>query len=296
VATTDVTYDSSLTSGSPNTITYNVHRAAPTAVITDKTNGTNLWSMYPDPWGVKSGTGSINMNYTGSGSVVTTVSMSGLNHSAINAYPFFFYGCDQYGDCVAKPTQAPTFPVRLSQMSLLILDESHNLAATTFSGDITYDEWVTDGATGDQSKNALEVMVFPYIKFTTFSTGGTYLKTITEPVTISGVATTRNFDEYLALPTIYFFIDPTQPVTNGELRLNLLDFLNEAVANAGSMGKSTNSYLRGIEFGTEFGDNLSQNYTFTLNKFDIEQTVIASEATAPSVPTGLSAYRALGSR
>jgi len=90
------------------------------------------------------------MSYSGTGSITTTVNFTGLNSTAVNGYPFIFYGGDQWGDQIGD--QPPHFPAQLSAMSSLIVDVDYSLSLTRTPGDfdIADDEWIipTENYTG----------------------------------------------------------------------------------------------------------------------------------------------------
>ena len=273
-STTLITSDSLLNTGTPASVTY----AAPgsnsgIAIVTPKSGGSNqLWEFYPDPFSIGSGSGTINMAYSGNGSITSTVNLTGLNNQGVNAYPFIFYGGDPYGDQIGG--QPPQFPAQLDTMSSLIADVNYSLSGT-FGGDIDvlFDEWLipTANYTGGIS-GALEVEILPYYSFVDSSTAG--LPTFTAAVTVNGTTTNMEFYEYVsglgAGNDVVFSPVSNHGIISGEVRFNMLDFLNEATT---ATGLSSSWFLAGIELGTEFGDGPTENFTFTVTKLDIEQTL-----------------------
>jgi Glycosyl hydrolase family 12 len=242
------------------------------AIITAKTNPSDqLWELDPSAWGVASGSGSSTMSYSGAGSITTTVKFSGLNSTAVNGCPFIFYGGDEWGDQIGG--QPPQFPAQLSAMSSLIMDVDYSLSLTQAPGnlDIADDEWLipTAGYTGGNG-GALEVFVAWYFNFA-YGPAGSFVKVFTEPVTLNGTVTSMKFDEYSTGTGAGNFIAfyPESNITSGEIRYNLLDFLNEAAITG---GLNSNWWLAGIEFGTEFGDASSVNYSLTVTKLQIAQS------------------------
>jgi hypothetical protein len=231
-----------------------------------------LWELDPSAYGVTSGSGSSTMSYSGSGSITTTVNFSGSNTTAVNGYPFIFYGGDQYGDQIGG--QPPQFPAQLSTMNSLIIDVDYSLSLTQAPGnlDIANDEWLipTQGY-ADGSGGALEVFVAWYFNFA-YGPAGSFVKVFTEPVTVNGAANNVNFDEYSTGtgPGNFIAFYPESNITSGEIRYNLLDFVNEAAITA---GLNSSWWLAGIEFGTEFGDTSSVNYDLTVTKLEIAQTI-----------------------
>src|SRR5437879_11691344 len=116
VAGTTSTYDSTLTNGIPITYTYNALGGQNTSVVLDKNvdkngNVTNLWWMYPDAYEIWTGSGTITMDYTGAGSVTTTVNLTGLNIAGVNAYPYYLLSCVTKF-CITRPQPAP-YPAQL---------------------------------------------------------------------------------------------------------------------------------------------------------------------------------------
>src|SRR5437870_4735860 len=85
------TYDSSLTNGAAVSTTYTAPGSVTsTTTVVDKLNGTNLWWYDPDTYSITRGSGTLVQTYSGTGHFTTTVNMSGLNSTQVNAYPFFF--------------------------------------------------------------------------------------------------------------------------------------------------------------------------------------------------------------
>ncbi len=91
---------------------------------------------------------------------------------------------------------------------------------------------------------------------------------------MNGTVINMNFDEYSTGTgggnTVFFYAEAAQQVTSGEVRLNLLDFMEEGASTG---GVDDSWWLAGIEFGTEFGDSATENFTFRVTKLDIEQTL-----------------------
>lgn len=278
-----VTSDSSLNTGNAVTANYTAPgSSSPVSNVTAKSNAAVLWLLDPDPWGVNTGSGTISMNYSGSGSMVTTVNLSGLPGGGVDGSPFMLYGCDEWSDCFLG--QPPQFPKQLSSMSSLVVDVQYALGGTITGGDVDvlFDEWVCTSNHPTDSTQCLEVEVLPYFSFVDGS-GGTFIKTLNEPVTLNGSASTLSFDEQVWGQDVLFY-PHAGAVGNSaaEIRFNILDFLNSAVT---AYGNSNYSWLAGVELGTEFGASPTQNYTLTVSKLDIEQTL----AGAPAPPTNLKA-------
>ena len=283
-AQTFTTSDSALTNGKATTTTYKapgtggINGTVPLAT----NSATTLWLMYDNPWGINSGSGTMTQTYSGTGSIATTINLTGLPGGGVDAYPFVLYGCDPFSDCYNG--QPPQFPSQLSSMSSLVLDLNYSLTGTITGNrdvDLLYDEWVCNSSKPTDSSQCLEVEILPYYSFMYFG-GGTFVKTINEPVTLNGNTTTFAFDEYVGGTNVLFYPHTMPGLASGELRFNILDLLNAGVT---AFGNSTYQWLCGVEVGTEFGANSAQSYTLTLTKFDIEQTV----GGAPNPPTNLNA-------
>lgn len=280
-AQTLTTTDSALNTGAPVSTTYIAPGSSGiNGIIHLATSSSkNLWLMYDNPWGISKGSGTISQNYSGNGSIVTSINLTGLPGGGVDAYPFILYGCDPWMDCYQN--QPPQFPKQLSSMSSLMVDINYSMTGTITGKDIDllFDEWVCNSATPSDSAQCLEVEILPYYSFVYFG-GGTFIKTINLPVTLNGVSTTFSFDEYVGGSNVLFYPHNMPGLAAGELKFNMLDLLNAGVAG---FGDSSYKYLAGIELGTEFGASSTQNYTFTLNKFEIAQTV----GSQPAPPTNL---------
>lgn len=284
LAQTLITSDSALTNGKATTTTYKapgtggINGTVPLA----SNSATTLWLMYDNPWGINSGSGTITQTYSGTGSITNSINLTGLPGGGVDAYPFVLYGCDPYSDCYNG--QPPQFPKQLSSMSSLVLDLNYSLTGTITGNrdvDLLYDEWVCNSSKPTDTSQCLEVEILPYYSFMYFG-GGTFVKTINEPVTLNGTATTFAFDEYVGGTNVLFYPHTMPGLASGELRFNILDLLNAGVT---AFGNSNFQWLCGIEVGTEFGANASQSYTLTLTKLDVEQTIAGS----PNPPTNLNA-------
>jgi hypothetical protein len=283
-AQTLITSDSLLNTGSAESTTYNapgsgglngpIQQAANSSV--------SLWLMYDDPWGISSGTGTITQSYSGHGSFTTSVELNDLPGSGVDGSPFILYGCDPYSDCYNG--QPPKFPKQLSSMSSLVVDLAYAMTGTISGNrdvDLLYDEWVCNSNHPTDSSQCLEVEILPYYSFIYFG-GGTFVKTIDEPVTLNGQVTTFSFDEYVGDTNVLFYPHTMPGLSSGELRFNILDLLTAGVA---AYGNSSYQYLSGVDIGTEFGASSSQSYGLTISKLGIEQTPVGM----PAAPTNLTA-------
>lgn len=277
-----VTTDSLFTMGKAKTTTYNAPGtsgiAGPVALSTDSSK--NLWFMYNNPWGIKSGSGTITQTYTGSGSMTTAINLTGLPGGGVDAYPFVLYGCDPWMDCYQD--QPPQFPKKISAMSSLTVDIKYAMTGTITGSDIDllFDEWVCNSSSPTDSAQCLEIEVLPYYSFVYFG-GGTFIKTISLPVTLNGTATTFSFDEYVGGSNVLFYPHSMPGIASGEMKFDLLPLLNAGVTG---FGNSSYQYLAGMELGTEFGASSTQSYQLTLSKFEITQVLGAK----PAAPVNLS--------
>lgn len=278
------TTDSSLNTGKPTSTTYTAPGTSgvPGPVPLSTNTSRTLWLMYDNPWGISTGSGTIKQRYSGTGSITTTINLTGLPGGGVDGSPFVLYGCDEWMDCFQD--QPPQFPKQLSAMPSLVVDLKYALTGTITGRDIDliFDEWICTSSHPTDSSQCLEVEVLPYYNFKYFG-GGTYVKTVDESVTINGRVTTFSFDEYNGGRNILFYphkagIDTG--LASGELKINLLDLLKEGVR---AYGNRSYQYLVGIELGTEFGASPVQSYTFTLNKLEIDQTL------KPATPINLTA-------
>lgn len=270
-----ITSDASLTLGAPVT-TVSAGNQANNPFVWNPCSSQPLWQLVPDPWGVNNGAvGSIKMQYTGTGSIITTVDLSNLTSAGVNGFPFVFYGSDPYGNRASG--QPLTFPVQLSSMTSLVADVNYALSVTGKApGDlnIAFDEWLipSDTYVGGPG-GSLEIMVAPYFNFA-WAPAGQLIGTFAEQVTVNGQTKAMVFNVYStgigAGHEIIFFPTAGQ-IASGDIRLNLLDFMNAGAAVA---GLNSSWFLAGIEFGTEFGHATSANYTLTTSKIEIEQNII----------------------
>ncbi|HEY1806210.1 MAG TPA: hypothetical protein VGG45_17180 [Terracidiphilus sp.] len=273
-----ITSDASLTLGTPVTAV-SVGSTASNPWVLNPCSSQPFWQLVPDPWGVNSNAvGSIKMQYTGTGSIITTVALSNLDSTGVNAFPFVFYGSDPFGDHISG--QALTFPVQLSSLTSLITDVNYTLSVTAPAPgdlDIGFDEWLipTSTYTGGLG-GALEIMVLPYFEFG-WAPAGSFVGTFTETVIVNGTPTSMVFNEYStgtgAGHEIIFFPKAGQ-ISSGDVRLNLLDFMK---AGAATGGLNSSWYLAGIDFGTEFGHAASAKYVLTTNKIEIEEDFTTPE-------------------
>ncbi|HZQ53544.1 MAG TPA: RICIN domain-containing protein [Bryobacteraceae bacterium] len=246
-------------------------------------SSTNLLLLYTNPWGVSSGSGTISMTYTGSGTIVTTINLNGLPGGGVDGSPFVLLGCDQWAGCAAagQPLQ---FPKQLSGMSSLIVDYSYALSGNIGGNrdiDMIWDEWVCNSSHPNGIPDCLEVEVLPYYNFADGHGGATFVQTLNLPVTLNGSSGTLSFDEYLWGQAVLYFPHDLPGLPSASIRFDMLTLLNQAVND---FGDSSFSWLMGMEAGTEFGDNSAQSYAFTLTNLAFEQTLAGSVAPPPPPP------------
>ncbi len=263
-----------LSAGRPVTKTSNApgtHGAV--GIVASASNSpTNLLLLYTNPWAVKTGSGTISMKYTGSGSIVTNVNLSGLPGGGVDGSPFTLLGCDQWAGCEAAG-QPLHFPVQLSGMSSLIVDYSYALSGDIGGNrdiDMIWDEWVCNSNHPNGIPDCLEVEVLPYYSFRYGHSGAKFVRTLNLPVILNGASRTLRFDEYIWGQDVLYFPHDLPGLPSASIRFDMLALLNQA---ASDFGKSCFSWLMGMEAGTEFGGNAAQSYTLTLTKLDFEQTL-----------------------
>lgn len=281
MAQTLVTTDSALNTGTAASTSYKAPGTSGTntPVHPSTDSSKSLWLLYNNPWGIRSGSGTMTQTYSGSGSITTSINLTGLPGGGVDAYPFVLYGCDPWMDCFQD--QPPKFPKQLSAMTSLTVDVKYSMTGTITGSDIDllFDEWVCNSGTPSDSSQCLEIEILPYYSFVNFG-GGTFIKTINEPVTLNGTTTTLSFDEYVGGTNVLFYPHVMPGLPAGEIRFNLLDFLKSGVT---AFGDNSYQYVAGIELGTEFGASSTQSYTLTINKLEIDQ----SSGTQPAAPTNL---------
>src|SRR2546423_5949757 len=149
-----VTTDSALNTGTAVSATYHAPgTSGPNPEVHPVANASkNLWMMVTNPWGVNKGSGTVAMNYSGTGTITTNISLTGLPGGGVDGSPFTLYGCDQWfgvdnctnagGYPVDQPLQ---FPKQISAMSSLMVDYTYALSGTITGArdiDMIWDEWV----------------------------------------------------------------------------------------------------------------------------------------------------------
>ena len=177
-------------------------------------------------------------------------------------------------------------------MCSLIGDISYSLSGTlTGDIDVAYDLWLVPKIPAIAAETpALWRLGCFRTSILPLGYAGTFVRTFTETVTVDGTPTSTGFLEYAdpaprrGAGSSVFFYYPSEGIVSGEVRADLLDFMNEAVTTA---GLNSSWWAQGIELGTELGDSSSQNFTFSLTKLDIEQAVLPTPTPAPTpVPAG----------
>jgi hypothetical protein len=270
------TTDSALNNGADTSLTYTAPGLSTQylAVPSRTDASTVLWHFGPDPYAVKQGSGSIKMSYKSEGGFVTEVNLSGLDRKVhVAAYPFIQYG----GSCFGGPPcqQPPHFPTPLNKISSLVFDIEYDLSGTlNGTCNVLFDQWLVPKVGYDAGqKGAVEVEIMPFYRGA--PKWGTFKKNITLPATVNGADTTIVFAEYVALSgpakNVLFYPGPgSYGMTSGALKFDALPLHLEAAAQSG-VDKAW--LIPGVCLGNELGDSESENFTFTLKRFGIQQTV-----------------------
>ncbi len=268
------TSDTNLKNGSAVTQNYYAPgTSSGVSLVGQAGNPQGLWVLFPDPWGLTAGSGAITQTYSGSGSVVMNINLTGLNNTPVNAYPFIGLGGDAFG--YHNGNQPPQFPARLSSMASLIFDVSYSVMGSYFNlADALFDLWLIPSAGYSAGPSgALEVEILPFC--ITPARAGTFVKTFVVPAIVNGNATTLSFDEYSsgsgAGNDVLFYPTVANGLSSAHIRFDALLFLNEAARTANLDQSWMNA---GFNFGTEFGLSATQNYTFTISQLGIEQMMI----------------------
>ena len=84
---------------------------------------------------------------------------------------------------------------------------------------------------------------------------------------------------------------PVRGLTSGEFRFDALSFMYEGASTSG-VGSSW--LVAGFNLGTEFGQSAAENFTFTVSKLDIEQTIFPRPALTDNYDQWASAYGLTG--
>jgi hypothetical protein len=236
-----------------------------------------LWDIDVDAFGTSAGSGTMSIDYTGTGTISWTIDYAGINSSPVNGYPNVQLGSADGAPVSTPGSQGLTFPQRLSAMSSLVIETSYSLTCNTCPGnmDVMYDQWLTPTAvfSGGQS-GSQEVSIFLYYAFAESLASGTPVATLTEPVTING-STNPAFVWDIFAPgglsaghQIIVVPDGNhQGQISGDVTFDQLPILSKVASLAGESGW----YFSGPILGTEFGDGATANFTFTLNKLRVTQ-------------------------
>lgn len=264
--------DSALTTGGAQTGTQtsSVHT---NPVVSATSGGATLWQLLPNAWGAGSSfTGSTTVAYPGSGSVTMTINEGSLPITPVSGYPLIAYGGDVYGDPVIGSGPIK-MPISLSQMGSLIVDVAYTLTNTTAPNyqNVMFDQWLMPSLTySGGGSGAIEVSVNTY--YAGFTPPGSKVDTMAEVVLLNGVLTTISYDVYLSGsgPGAYVVFSPGTQITSGEIQFNMLDFLKEAATVAGVTGW----YNAGFNYGSEYGNTATVNYSLATTKIGIQQTLL----------------------
>jgi hypothetical protein len=246
----------------------------------------NLWTIFPNLWGVTQGSGTAQVAYqpgATNGAITATINMTGLNTGPVVAYPFIFYGGDPYDDSILG--QGEVWPEQLSMLSQVLIQTNYtlNLLSQGLNVDVLYDMYLipTNGFTGGLG-GAEEVEVLPFYSFTSGAIcGGSqyFIKTITFPNCSINGAPGCTFDEYFgsnggsppgAGGVVLFCPHVLPGLQSGTFQADFLPIMNEAAAT----GQLNGWWLAGLEFGSEFGGAPSVNYTLTVKQMLDNETVL----------------------
>jgi len=265
------TEDYDLTFGDATSASGTTEAATGAYVMSSTVEGKKLWYINPNPWAVQSATGSVSIEYK-DGEVVTTAKISDIEGS-FGGYPYIQYGRGPWGKEAVD--QAPQFPIKVTDAASFTSDVNYTLSVQEMYGSIMYDLWLTKTADSENPYGGVEVTIWLWRKNNNPSGWPLYKETTTKPVKVNGVDLERMFYVYVTKATsendwdIVSFAIGSPSYSSGDIELNLLDFINHALLAA---DRSDDLYLQGVQFGTEF-THMDQDYTFTVNKFDIKQTL-----------------------
>lgn len=243
-----------------------------------KTSGaTALWNIDVDAFGSSAGSGTMSIDYSGTGSISWTIDYSGLNSSPINGYPNVNLGSADGSPNSTPGNQGLVFPQLLTSMTSLVIDTKYVLTCTTCPGnmDVMFDQWLTPTASfsGGQS-GSREISIFLYYAFAESEATGSPLASVTVPVTINGT-THQSFVWNIFAPggltpghqVIVVPAASQQGTMAGEVSFDQLPILNKVASLAGE----SNWYFSGVILGTEFGDGATADFNFTLDKLSVTQ-------------------------
>jgi len=294
--------DSALNTGKPATNDYSATGSAQATIIAPAGSHNQLWFYDPNPYGITSGSGTIDMDYSGSGPFGWSTNLSGLDNEVVVAYPNIQYGRSLFSG-TGVDGQPPQFPAELSTVNSMPIDVAYTLTdkeTDPHNLDVLFDEWVTTAPDTLYTNigDWLEVGVFPYFAFPA-GYAGTLVKTFDEAVTLNGTPTTISFHEYSAASgtcvnsqcgqAVFFYAVPDQNVASGEIAFDMLDFLKEAISTSGISGLN---YLQAHDIGTELGGGTTANFSFTMSKFGFQLIPQVCPAPPPAsisvAPTTLS--------
>ncbi len=239
--------------------------------------GTALWDIDVDAFATSAGSGTMSIDYTGTGAISWTIDYAGINSSPVNGYPNAQFGSADGAPVSTPGSQGLTFPQPLSAMSSLVIETSYSLTCTTCPGnmDVMYDQWLTPTAVfGGGQSGSQEVSIFLYYAFAESLANGTPAATVTEPVTVNG-STNPSFVWDIFAPgglsaghQIIVVPDADhQGMISGDVTFDQLPILSKVASLAGESGW----YFSGPILGTEFGDGATADFTFTLNKLRVTQ-------------------------
>ena len=236
-----------------------------------------MWDIDVDAFGTSAGSGTMSIDYTGTGTISWTIDYTGINSSPVNGYPNAQFGSADGAPVSTPGSQGLTFPQLLGKMSSLVIETKYALTCTTCPGnmDVMYDQWMTPTAafSGGQA-GSQEVSIFLYYAFAENLATGTPVATVTEPVTINGTTNSAFVWDIFAPGGLsaghQIIVVPDgnhQGLMSGDVTFDQLPILNKVASLAGESGW----YFSGPILGTEFGDGATANFTFTLSKLRVTQ-------------------------
>lgn len=213
------------------------------------------------------------------GSVVIRNTLSNIDGDfGMGGFAKIIYGRRPWGGLASD--QAPIFPMQLKNVDELTSDVSYDLSYNQMGGNIAYQLWLTEVPNTQDNTGAIEVQVWLWRR--NMVTGVDVTESITMPIKVNGATIQANFDFYLdpapehgSGGRVWFLLDDAQMIQSGNVELSLLSFVKITLEK---LGKTPDLFLQGVEFGTQYTD-ANQDYTFTLIRFQIRQTL------APPAPT-----------
>lgn len=239
------------------------------------TNTIRLWFINSNLWGITGATGVTNVTYGGQ-KIIIDVGMSSVTGST--AYPSVKYGRNVFGGI--NTAQIPLFPIQVKNFTHLNTTINYTLSRTDITGNIAYDMFYTNAS--DSGAPDTEVMVWFYRNGVYPS--GSIVDTEVMPLILNGTQVYLPFNIYMNSYNnlTSFLLADTSAIENGEIQIDLGLYTQHAFKR---MGRSTNMWWQFIDFGSEFGEASSQDYTLTLYKFQVENSTNETNKVIDSIST-----------